>query len=105
MVPAARIEALAAEWASRLALHILPDGELRTTRPAENRFLVEFSLWPYFDRVIRESGVTIFARVVNAAALHLDRNNVGRPVVMLATGLRIKIEATNIWKSMGHVYG
>jgi len=102
MLPTAWIEALAAEWAARLALHILPDGQLGTASPTEYRFLTPFALGPYLDLVIRENGVAIFARIVNAAALHLYCNNVGRPAVVLTTGLRVEIDATNIWKSRSH---
>jgi hypothetical protein len=45
--------------------------------------------------------MTIFARIVNATTFHLDSDDVGGSVIMLATRLRIEIDATHvrmIWK-------
>jgi hypothetical protein len=61
--------------------------------------MVPFALWPDLDVVIRESGVAILARIVDAATLRLDRNDVGWFVMMDATGLRIKVDASHVWKS------
>jgi hypothetical protein len=61
--------------------------------------LVPFILWPDLDLVIPgERRVAICARIIDATALHLDRNNVGWSVIMFATGLPIEIDAMHIWK-------
>ena len=45
--------------------------------------------------MIRERDVAVFASVVDAAAFHLDGDDVGGGVVMEAAGLRIEVEAVN----------
>jgi len=52
--------------------------------------------------MIGKGGVAIFASIVNAAAFHLDRNNVSDPVIMFAPGLRIEIDAAHIGKIREH---
>jgi len=49
--------------------------------------------------MIRERDVAVFASVVDAAALHLDGDDVGGGVVMEAAGLRIEVEAVNEGRS------
>lgn len=102
MVSTPRIKPLTASRAARFAVHVLVDGQLCATGPAEYCLLVPFILWPDLDLVIGERGVAICARIVDATALHLDRNNVGWSVIMFATGLRIEIDATHIWKISNH---
>jgi hypothetical protein len=45
--------------------------------------------------MIRERDVAVFASVVDAAAFHLDGDDVGGGVVVEAAGLRIEVEAVN----------
>jgi hypothetical protein len=52
--------------------------------------------------MICERGVAIFAGIIDAAALHLDRNNVSWPVIMFAPGPRIKVDASHISKIHEH---
>ena len=40
-------------------------------------------------------GVAVFAGIVLPAALHLDGNDVGRPVIVCASSLRIEVNAMN----------
>ena len=49
--------------------------------------------------MIHERDVAVFASVVDAAALHLDGDDVGGGVVMEAAGLRIEVEAVNEGRS------
>jgi hypothetical protein len=49
--------------------------------------------------MVSERGVAILARIVDATTLGFDGNDVGWSVVMEATGLRIKIDATDVGKS------
>lgn len=87
VVSTSRIKALAAYRAARFALHVLVNAYLRSARSAEYCHLVPFTLRPDFDLVIGEGSVAILAGIVNAAALHLDGDDVSRPVIMLAAGL------------------
>jgi hypothetical protein len=48
--------------------------------------------------VIRQRRVAIFAGIVQTATLHLDRNNIARPVIVFAAGLGVEIDATHFWK-------
>jgi hypothetical protein len=102
MLSTPRIEQLPARWAPGFALHILVDGHLRATGATEYSWLAPLCLGPDFDHVIGERGVAVFAGIVDAAALRLDRNNVSGSVIVLAACLRIKVEATNFWKSRNH---
>jgi hypothetical protein len=102
MTSASRIELLTASWTARLALHVLMNGQLRATGATEHRSLIPFSLRPDLKRVIGERSVAIFAGIVDATALHFDGDNVRGSVIVLAPSLRIKIDATNFWKSRNH---
>jgi hypothetical protein len=97
-----RIEPLPARWAPGFTLQILVDGHLCATGATEYGFFAPLGLRPDFDRVIGEHRVAVFAGIVDAAALHLDRNNISGSVIVLATGLRIKVDATNFWRSRKH---
>jgi hypothetical protein len=97
-----RIERLTATWAPGFALHVLLNGEFYTAGAAEDCLLVPLALRPDFDRVIGECGVTILAGIVDATALHPDRNNIAGPVIVLATSLRIKTDAANLGNSRNH---
>ena len=57
---------------------------------------MKVALGPYLDWMIGESLVAILASVVQAAALRLNRDDVCRPMIMLAACLRIQIDATHI---------
>jgi len=96
VIAAARVKPLAASWAAGFALHVLMDGQLRAARAAKDCFLRPLALGPDFDWVAGERFVAIFASVVHAAALHLDRDDVGGAVIVLAAGLRIEIDSAHI---------
>ncbi len=51
-----------------------------------------------------QRSVTILAGIVDAAALHLDRNNVYRLVVMRTSRLGIETDSAHIGMGMGHSY-
>jgi hypothetical protein len=95
MVSTPRIERLTANRAARFAMRVLANGQLCAAGSAKYRLLVPFALWPNVDLVIGQSRVAIFARIVNPAALHLDRDDVRGPVVMCTTGLRIEIDTAH----------
>jgi hypothetical protein len=82
-----RIELCPASRAAGITFHVLKNGQHCATSAAQNRWLVKFTFRPDCDRMIREHQVAVFASIVKAATLHPDGNDVGRPVIMLATGL------------------
>jgi hypothetical protein len=96
------IERGAASWATKRTLQVLVDRQLYATGAAEYRLLAPFALWPDFDFMFGQRCVTILARIVDATALHLDRNDVGGSVEVFAPGLRIEIHATHLWKVRSH---
>jgi hypothetical protein len=87
MVATLGIKLCLASRAARITLHVLENSYRCTASTAKYRLLVPFTFWPDCDRVIGERHVAVFASVVKAATFHLDGNDVGRPVVVLATGL------------------
>ena len=96
MAAATRIETRAARRAARFAPHVLRDAQLRAAPAAKNRFLLPLTPRPDFDRVPRPRFMAILARVEFAAALHLDRDNVRRPVIMRATGLPVEVHTAHV---------
>jgi hypothetical protein len=102
MVSTSRVELLPARWASIVAPHVLQNGQLGPACTAKYCLLVPFTLWPSLDLVIGERGVAVFARIVDTAALHLDGNNVGWPVIVFATCLRVDVDAKHFWKTRNH---
>ena len=95
MVPAPRIETRAALRAARFTLHILRDTQLRAALAAQNCFLRPLLPRPRLDRMPSQSVMAILARVKFAAALHLDRYDVRRPVIMRATGLAVEVNSAH----------
>src|ERR1700722_418974 len=87
VVATPRIELRPASGAARVTLHVLQNRQHCAAGAAEYCLLVPFTLGPDCYRMIGERQVAIFASIVKAATLHLDRNNVSRPVIMLATSL------------------
>ena len=102
MVSTPGIKLLTANRAERFALHVLADGEFCAAGSASYRRLVPFALRPNLDLVIGESSVAILARIVNTAALHLDRDDVSWSGIVLASGLRIEIHSTYLPISLAH---
>ena len=78
------------------------DRQLRTARSTENCLLVPFAFWPDFDLVTGQRDVAIFARIVDAATLHLDRDDVGWSAIMFAASLGIEIDAVHFRKIQSH---
>ena len=58
--------------------------------------LLPFTLRPDRDSMARELLVAFLAGIVSAATLQLNGDNVVRSVIVLATGLRIEIEAAYV---------
>ena len=86
----------------RITSHVLIDGEFGAAASAEYGFLIPLTFRPNFNRVPGQCSVAIFASVVNAATFHFDRNNIGRPVVVFAAGLRIDMNTPDFRKINAH---
>jgi len=96
MFAAPGVEVLAAIRAARFALHILMYGQLRAAGPAKYCLLLPLALRPHLDGMSGQRFMAILARIVDPAALHLYRDDVRRPVIMLAARLRIQLDSAHI---------
>ena len=83
---------------------ILPDRQFGPAYPAQDRWLIPFFLWPDFDCVAGQCIVAVLARIVGAAALHLDRDDIHGLFVMNATGLSVKTDSVNVGPCAWHSY-
>ena len=97
VVAASRIELCVTGWASVGAGEVLRNGQFRSASPAQDRRLVPFAAWPYFDCVAGQCVVAVLAGVVGAATLHLDRDDIYRLVVVSTTSLWIEIDSAHRW--------
>lgn len=102
VIPAPRIELSAASRAAIPAAHVLMNGQYRAAGPAQDGFLIPFTLRPYSGRVISECVMAVLACIVNATALHFDGDDVGGAMPVLAARLRIDIDALRGWRIQGH---
>ena len=93
VLSAAGIEGRAARWANGPALHVLLDGHLLLASSAQNGWLIPLLCGPDFDGVVRQCRVAILACVVDATALHLDRNDVAIGSVVGAARVLIEIDS------------
>lgn len=64
--------------------------------------MVPLALRPYDNRMIGKRKMTVLAGIEKAAAFHLNGDDVGRAVVVEATGLRVKIKAEDVGRGVGH---
>src|SRR6202044_1387676 len=96
MFPAPRIKPRCAARTTRLTLHILPNRQLCPAPATKNRKLIPLTFRPHDNRMTRQLQMTILASPIFPAALHLDRDDVGRPVIMSATSLRIQSHAAHL---------
>jgi hypothetical protein len=95
--PASRIERGRTGRAARFALQVFANRELCAAGSAQNGLPVEFTERPHLDGMTGERDVAVFAGVVGVAALHFDRDNVRRRMVVQATRLRIEIQPADLW--------
>src|SRR5260370_19463727 len=96
--PAPRIDPRAESRTTRLAAQILPNRQLRTACPAQNRPLLPLAARPNRNRMPRQRNMAILASVVHAAALHLDRDNIRRRVIVHTPRLRVEIDSAHEWR-------
>jgi hypothetical protein len=96
MLPAAGIERGGAAWAVVTACHVLIDCHFISANAAEHCSLSPFRLRPDLDCVAGQSLVTLFAGIIDAAALYLDGDNVESRSIVSAASLRIHIDSANL---------
>src|SRR5277367_2208031 len=97
MFPAPRIKPRPAPRTTRRAPHILPNRHLQPASPTKYRRLIPLASRPHRDRMSRRLDMTILASPIFPAALHLDRDDVRRAVIMPATRLRIQPDSAHLW--------
>ena len=102
VAPASGIEHRATLGALFRTLEILPDGQFRPTGPAQDRTLVPFASRPHLDFVAGQGFVAVLTRIVCAAALHLDCDDIHWLVVVSATSLSVKTDSVNVGSRLGH---
>lgn len=95
MPAAAGVEGNVAGRALVAAGHVLLDAHLISTGAAQDRVLGPLGPRPDFDRMVSQSLVALLAGVVDAAAFHLDRDNVENGSIVSAARLRIQIDSAN----------
>ena len=103
--PAPGIEVRAANRASVSAIHVFADAQLRSANAAQYRLLLPLRLWPNFDWMVSQRRVTVLARVIHPATLHLDGDNVAWTVIMRATRLGIEVHAADFWNVARNNFG
>jgi len=96
MLAAAWIKGRIAIWARIAARHVLRDAQLISAGAAEHRRLVPFRLQPDLDWMSSQSLVTLFASVMDAAALHLDGDDVEFGSIVSAARHGVEINAENL---------
>jgi len=104
VVSASWIEHRATARALVGAFEVLPDGQFHSANPAQDRALVPVASQPDYDFVVGQCVVAVLARIVGATALHLDRDDIHRLVVMIAAGLSIKTDSAHVRPSVWHTY-
>jgi hypothetical protein len=87
MLRAAGIKFGTAHGAPVAARQVLSHGQFRIAMTAKYRLFSPFALRPNFDRMASQRFVAIFASIVPAAALHLDRDDVDGCAVVGAPSL------------------
>ena len=97
MVAAGGVEGSLASGAAGVGLEVLGDGEFGAAGSAEDGGLVPLGLRPDLDGMTGEGNMAILAGVVEAAALHLDGDDVCGVVVVEAAGLRIEVQSVDFW--------
>ncbi len=95
MIAAAWIKARIASWALVAARHVLRDAQFVSAGVTEYRELCPFFPRTDLDRMARQSLVTLLARKIQTAAMHLDGNNIESGSIVSAASLRIQIASAN----------
>jgi hypothetical protein len=102
MVAAGRVEEGLAMGAAVVGLKVGGNGERGVAEAAKNRMVLPLRLRPNSDGMIGESDMAILTSVKEAAAFHLDGDDVRGTVIVKAAGLRVEVEAVNCGDGLGH---
>jgi len=102
VVAASGVEGSLAGGAAGVALQVLGDGEFGVAGSAEDGRLVPFGIGPDLGGMPGEGNMAILAGVIEAAAPHLDGDDVGGAVVVEAAGLGIEVQSADVWRFCGH---
>ncbi len=103
VVLTAGVEGCVTNHTLKTTLQVLLNGQFGAAGAAENRLVAPFTLRPNLYRMAGQSRVAVFAGVKRAATPHLDGDDVGWAVIMLATSLRIEIQTSHFRRSLGHI--
>lgn len=92
-----RIEICTAAGTHISRAHVLVNGQLGATSPAEHGLVLSFMPWPDLGRVMSKRFVAAYTGIVLIATLVLDSDNVpiGVPVGALCQGT--DVQALNWW--------
>jgi|SRR5215472_8265904 len=104
VVAAGGIERGLARGTAGIAPKVLGDGEFGAAGSAEDSRVVPFGLRPDLDGMVSKGDVAILAGVVEAAAPHLDGDDVGGAVVVEAAGLGIEVQSADFWSVCRHSF-
>jgi len=104
VVAAGGVEGGLASGAAGVAREVLGDGKFGAAGSAEDGWVMPFGLWPDLDGMAGEGDVAILAGVVEAAALHLDGDDVHEAVVVEAAGLGIEVQAADFGSVCRHSF-
>lgn len=103
VVAAGGVKGGVAVRAAGIAREIVGDGKSCAASAAENGGFVEFGMRPGFERMAGEGVVAILAGIEEAAAAHLDGDDVESGMVMEAAGLRVEVEAVDLRRRGRHM--
>jgi len=95
MLAAARIKRGVTMRAFIAACHVLIDRHLMSASATEHRKLGPFRVRPDLGRMAGQGLMALLAGEINAAALHLDGDDVESCCVMGAAGFYIQIDSAN----------
>lgn len=99
---AAGIKGGAATTTCVAAREVLLDAHFLSADAAQDGEFSPLRLRPDLDGMVSQGIVAVFACVINAAALHLDRNDVESGSIVSAARLRIEIDSENLWAREYH---
>jgi hypothetical protein len=93
------IMVVAAPWIERsltlraagIRVEVVRDSQLSAAGAAEHRWRFPFAWRPWFDGVVGQGIMAVFAGVIRRAAFHFDGHNIEWRMVVEAARLRIEI--------------
>lgn len=97
MIAAAGIESSAAAGTFVTARHVLRDAELATTRAAKHGRQAPLFSRPDLNWMACQGVMAILAGIIDAAAFHLNRNDVESGSVVSAARLIVTSDPVSFW--------